>query len=264
MPSRLRHILNARAQILEAAWCTYVAFSGAYDDVLEALSSQYAKAVDEVSAKHVFKKSRLDPDQGLAQHLAVYYWRQLITLRHPMLVKFLTLGGKRPVSSFISHIGRGMSQVKDIPPNVTDSLRGLAEWMTSSWRPRHRDTSKALAAFGWWFPHQFLGDPNWRLKTLGGAMRRAGNAENMDRVLKELDLLASEKPALVIECLKGLVEKAPKESSFYFLADSSFGIMEKAAAVANPSTRVKIADIADYFGANAHFEYRRFAQTSSE
>jgi hypothetical protein len=248
----------------EAAWCTYVAFSGAYNDVLGVLSNQYAKAVNEVSAKHIFKKSRLNPDQGLAQHLAIYYWRQLITLQHPMLVKFFLLGGEEPVRSFISHIGRGMSEVKDVPRNVVDSLRGLAEWMESGWRPRRKGAKKALAAFGWWFPHEFLGDPNWRLRTLGGAMRKAGNAENIDRVLKELDLLASEKPAQVIECLKGLVERAPKESSFYFLANNSFGILEKAVSVANSRTRAKIADIADYFGSNGHFEYRRFAQAPNE
>jgi len=96
------------------------------------------------------------------------------------------------------------------------------------------------------------------------AAMKAGEAENIDRVLKELDLLASEKPAQVVECLKGLVNGVPKESSTYFLASESFGILEKAASVANASTSAKIAEIADYFGANGHFNYRRFAQASND
>jgi hypothetical protein len=95
----------------EAAWCTYVSFSGAYNDVLPILADQYAKAVGEVSAKHIFKKSRLNPDQGLAQHLAIYYWRQLVSVQHPLLAQFLELSGEEPVRAFISHIGRGMAEV---------------------------------------------------------------------------------------------------------------------------------------------------------
>jgi len=248
----------------EAAWCTYVGFSGAYNDVLEILHDQYAKAVSEVSTKHIFKKSRLDPDKGLAQHLAIYYWRQLLTLHDPIFVEFLALGGKEPVSAFIGSIGQGMGQVNDFPENIADSLRRLAEWMVSDWRPRRKGARKALAAFGWWFPHHNLGEASWRLKMLRRAAMKAGEAENIDRVLKELDLLASEKPAQVVECLKGLVNGVPKESSTYFLASESFGILEKAASVANASTSAKIAEIADYFGANGHFNYRRFAQASND
>jgi hypothetical protein len=244
----------------EAAWCTYVGFSGAYNDVLEILINQYAKAVNEVSTKHTFKKSRLNPDQGLAQHLAVYYWRQLITLQHPLLIDFLTLGGEKPVKSFISHIGQGMRNVEGIPLKVTDSLRVLAEWMVSAWRPRRNNTKKALSAFGWWFPHTFLGDANWRLRLLRGAVKKAGNLDNIDQVLTDLDQLASEESTLVIDCLKGLTNGGHKDTSAYFLANHSVRILEKAAIGATTSTKAKISDIADYFGSKGHFEYRRFAQ----
>lgn len=244
----------------EAAWCTYVGFTGAYNEVLEILDNQYAKAVDEVSTKHAFKKSRLDPDQGLAQHLAIYYWRQLIGLQHPLLIDFLTFAGERPVKSFISYIGRGMNNAEGIPSKVTDRLRGLSEWIVSSWKPRRKNTKKALAALGWWFPHSFLGDADWRLRILLGAVRKAGDLDNIDLVLEELDQLASEKPTLVIDCLKALVNGGHKDPSSYFLASHSFGILEKAAISGNVSTRTNISDIADYFGSKGHFEYRRFAQ----
>jgi len=243
----------------EAAWCTYVGFSGAYNDVLEILKNQYADAVSEVSTKHAFKKSRYDPDQGLAQHLAIYYWRQLISLQHPLLTDFLALGGERPVKSFISHIGRGMSNVNDIPSRVTDSLRLLAEWMVSVWKPQRKNARKALSALGWWFPHTFLGDADWRLRILRNAVKRAKDLDNIDQVLKDLDQLASERPALVVDCLKCLTNGAHGESSAYFLASHSVGILEKAVISANVSTRAKISDIANYFGAKGHFEYRRFA-----
>jgi len=248
----------------EAAWCTYVGFSGAYNDVLEILNNHYTKAVNEVSTKHAFKKSRLDPDQGLAQHLGIYYWRQLITLQHPLLTDFLILGGERPIRSFISYIGRGMSNVEGVPSNVTDSLRRLAEWMVSAWKPRRKDTKKALSALGWWFPHTFLGDADWRLRILRGAIKKARDLDNIDQVLKELDKLASEEPTLVVDCLKGLANGAHKDPSAYFLASHSVEILGKAAISATASTRTKISDIADYFGSKGHFEYRRFAQAPND
>jgi hypothetical protein len=243
----------------EAAWCTYVGYSGAYNDVLEILRNQYAKAVKEVSTKHIFKKTRLHPEKDLAQHLAIYYWRQLLPLQHPLITEFLSRAGEEPVRAFISSIGRGMGEVEGIPTNVTESLRTLAEWMAFAWKPRGRGVKKALAAFGWWFPHGFLGDASWRLRILRSAAKKAGELENIDRVLKELELLAPENPTLVIDCLSGLTEGGPKESSVYYLAMHSAGILEKAIGVANAPTRARIGQIADYFGANGHFEYRRFA-----
>jgi len=243
----------------EAAWCTYVGFSGAYNDVLEILKNQYAKAVSEVSTKHIFKKTRLHPEKDLAQHLAIYYWRQLLPLQHPLIKEFLSHGSEPSIRAFISSIGRGMGEVKGIPTNVTDSLRELAEWMASAWKPRPKGANKALAAFGWWFPHEFLGNASWRLRILRSATKKAREIENIDCVLKELDLLAPTNPALVIDCLQGLTDGKPKESSVYYLASHSVGILDKAIGVANASTREKIGKIADYFGAKGHFEYRRFA-----
>jgi hypothetical protein len=120
---------------------------------------------------------------------------------------------------------------------------------------------RALAAFGWWFPNAFLGDTNWRLRVLRSAARKARELENIDRVLKELDLLAPKNPTLVIDCLAGLTAGKAKQTAAYHLATHSAGILEKAIDVANAPTRVKIGEIADYFGAHGHFEYRRFAQS---
>ncbi len=95
----------ARSWRWEAAWCSYIAFSGVYNDMLSSLHSKYEKAVDEVATKHLFTKSRIDPDQGLAEHLAVYYWRQLINLDDPMLQAFLEKGDGKTIRSFIHQLG---------------------------------------------------------------------------------------------------------------------------------------------------------------
>ncbi len=236
-------------------------FLGGLHDMLEILKKQYAKAVSEVSTTRIFKKTRLHPDEDLARHLAIYYWRQLLSLEHPLITEFLSQGGEQPVKAFISSIGRGMGEAKGIPPNVMNSLRGLAEWMTSAWKPRRRSARKALAAFGWWFPRGALGDASWRLRILRSAAKKARELENIDEVLKELAALAPDNPSLVVDCLKALTDGKPKESSAYFLAEHSTAILEKAIDAANAPTKAKIGEIADYFGANGHFEYRRFAQT---
>ena len=157
-----------------------MAFSGVYNDLLGILKDQYEKAANEVSTKHLFKKSRLEPDQGLAQHLAVFYWRQLVRLNDPLLAIFLANGSREAVRSFLHHIGHGIAGVKDVPTDVVQTLRALAEWIVSGWKPRRKVTRRALSAFGWWFSAEFLGNADWRLRILRDAVKKeAGDLETI-------------------------------------------------------------------------------------
>jgi hypothetical protein len=242
-----------------AAWCSYVMYSGAYDDAFEVLGSQYAKAVDEMSRKPLFKKSRGNPESGLAQHLAAYYWRGRLTMRDQLFQDFAKIGSEVAISGFLSTIGRGMRDGTKVPSGPLEALRALADWMVSKWKPRRKATNKALSAFGWWFPHGSLGDPRWRLDLLRRAAVRAGTVQNPDQVLKALDDLALNLPDQVISCLRTLALGSPNEGTAYFLATRSEPILEKAAQGASTVTAKKIGEIADHFGSLGHFEYRRFA-----
>lgn len=243
----------------EAAWCSYIAFSGVYNDVLGVLRSKYQKAGDELTAKHLFIKSRIETDRGLAQHLAVYYWRQLVSIDDPLLATFMENSDEKTVRSFLHHLGQGIREVKDIPNDVARSLQVLAEWMVSNWKSRLESAERGLSAFGWWFTAESLGDLSWRLNILRSAVEKAGKLDDIDGVLQGLDRVAEDEPAIVIECIMGLIRRKPEGHDLYYLASHSLGIIEKANAVANETTKVTISDIANFFGTLGHFEYRPFA-----
>ncbi|MGB6194197.1 MAG: hypothetical protein WBF42_17150, partial [Terracidiphilus sp.] len=243
----------------EAAWCSYIAFSGVYNEMLGILRNEYEKAADELATKHLYTKSRIDSDQGLAQHLAVFYWRQLITLDDPLLQLFLAKGDGKTIRSFLHELGHGIREVKDSPSEVVQSLHVLADWMLSAWKPSRDDAIKGLSAFGWWCSADVLGDPSWRLRLLGTAARKAGSLEDINSVLEELERVAADEPSLVIECLEYLIEGKPENHARYFLASQSLGILEKASSAADTRTKAKISEIANYFGSIGHFEYRPLA-----
>lgn len=249
----------ARQWRWEASWCSYIAFSGVYNDMLEILRSKYEEAVDKLAAKHLFKKSRLDPNRGLAQHLAVYYWRQLLSMDDPLLQSFLKRADSQTIRSFLHELGSALREVRDIPSNVLRSLQVLADWMLSSWKPKRREAKKGLSAFGWWYSTDLFGDLESRLRLLASAARKAGNLDNIDDVLKQLELVSGDQPSLVIDCIDSLIQGDLEQTTQYFLASHSLAILEKATPVSDSATRAKISKIANFFGARGHFEYRPFA-----
>jgi len=246
----------------EAAWFSYVSYAGAYDNVFAVLGDQYAKAVEDLSREREYKRSDANPITGLAQHLALFYWRGQMTVRDPLLLRFAKLGNESAVSTLLSTLGRGIREGIDIPHDRIKSLRELAEWTTLKWRPRHKKVQKALSAFGWWFPHDSLGDEIWRLKILQRAVAKAGSVQNPDQVFKILEEMASEMPDGVVSCLRSLVIGTSDESTRYFLASRAKAILEKADVSASQLTRNKIGEIADHFGAIGHFEYRHLAHVT--
>jgi hypothetical protein len=88
--------------------------SGASNEILPIFTERYAKGVGGLSAKGIFNKSRLKSDQGFAEDLAIYYWKELVSVQHPLLTQFLDLGDEEPARAFISHIGRRMTEVKNM------------------------------------------------------------------------------------------------------------------------------------------------------
>ncbi len=236
------------------AWSSYVMYSGAYDDVFEILGSQYEKAVGDMSEKKL--TSRSNPDLGLAQHLAAYYWRGRLTLKDKLFQEFMRLGSEDTISMFLLTIGRGVGEGAEIP---SEALQQLADWTVSKWRSRRRTAKKALSAFGWWFPHGPLGDSRWRIELLRKAVMKSGTVQNLDQVLKTLEELALDMPDQVIGCLRALALGSTNESTTYHLSSKSETILEKAVQGASISTLKRIREIADHFGSHGYFQYRRFA-----
>ncbi len=250
---------EGRRWIWESAWCTYIAHCNPFDDVFDVLSAQYMKAINEVAIGHKFKKSRLKPEDSLARHLAVFYWRKKLTLADRGTISFLENASAETIESFLAFIGRGMKDVQTVPDDVVTALQELADWMFDKWRPRIRNARKALAAFGWWFPRRVLGDSRWRLRLLKRSIRGGRIVKDLFEVLPELTNLAGTNPDEVVDCLKTLVSQSSEEVSSHHLAEKAYAILKIARDNANVDRRRAIGEIADHLGAQGHLHYREFA-----
>jgi hypothetical protein len=166
---------------------------------------------------------------------------------------------KSTMREFIAYIGRGFKEGEEVPAEIMTALRELADWIISEWVPRGSKTKEALGAFGWWFPHEALGDTHWRLRLLERAAKATHNVDNTERVLKTLKLMATTEPAGVVNCLALMVKRSSEEMGIHYLATESEGILADAQEVGNGSVKRKIAEIADYFGIRGYLQYRRFA-----
>jgi hypothetical protein len=243
-----------------SAWYSYAIYSGAYDDVFQILKPQYSKAIRELTARAEGKRARREPESGLAQHLAAYYWRRKLSIGEPIFRELMTRGNEAVVSTFLAVIGRAIRDVVEIPPEALKASRELAEWMTRKWRPRKKEAKKAMSALGWWATSPSLGDPKWRLTLLRRAAVLAGSIQNPDQVLKFLEEQASSQPDLVVGCLSALAFGAPNESGVYYLATRSEAILDKVTETGSHTSAEQIRELADHFGSMGNFQYRRFAK----
>ena len=246
--------------IWEASWCTYVHFSAAYDSVFALLKRQYLKAANLVSQRHLFAQSRLDPDSGLAHHLAGLYWRGRVSLNDDIFQSFLKNADDKPLRTLIGDLGRGLAQVQELGEPVIARMRAFAEYVLFSPTFERKETKDAFRAFGWWFPVPTLGDADWRLRVLRSVAEYAPNVENSEQVLQAMRDIAGSHPLEVLECLQLMVDGQSDELESYFLVNESRGILSEAAESGDLRVRRIVRSIADSLGVRGHLQYRSFAK----
>lgn len=232
--------------------------------MFDIIAAQYTYAARQLSQRLPYEKSRIDLGRGLAQHLSVVFWFDAIQPEGRVLREFFAHASGQNVATFLWSLGRGMTEVPDFSSDLGARLRSLADRLVYTWNPRQKELIGGLSGLGWWFPQQRLGDPEWQLRILAGAATKAGRLDNPDEVLKALAEWATEYPTLVIDCLLPLVEGAPSDSTRFYMSTHSATILENALMTADIETKEKIGTIADYFGAQGNFEFRRFASASRE
>jgi len=239
-----------------AAWGSYITYARAFTIVFDILEPQYTYAVQQLTRKLPYRKSRMDMGQGLAQHLSVFFWFDKIQIQDGVLRAFFAHAKADNVRSFLWSLGRGMKEVPEFSQDLGNRLVNLADWLIYTWNPRQKEATGGLSSLGWWFPQQRLAEPEWQLRILVGAARRAGRLDNPDEVLTALGKWATQYPSLAIGCLLALVEGSPNDSTRYYLSSHSESILHAALLTADADTKEQIATIADYFGAQGSFEYR--------
>jgi hypothetical protein len=240
----------------EAAWNTYVVFSEPYDNVLGILRPQYEQAVKRIGSRHDDARWLADPDEKLAEHLMVFYWRGKLLLDDPLLASFWKNASDGLRGHALEFVGRALKRTEgDIPEEILDRLKQL-------WKVRLATAKKArqpsnfereMAAFGWWFVSGKF-DVDWAIGQLSESLRLTRKADPDHMVLEHLATTAETHPQESVECLRMVAEGDREGWNLHAGRDHVRRILE--VGLQHPSAADEAKRVIHYLGSRGFREFR--------
>jgi hypothetical protein len=240
----------------EAAWNTYVVFCEPYGNVLGILRPQYEQAVERIGSRRDDTRWLADPDERLAEHLMVFYWRGKLLLDDPLLASFWknAPGGLR--AHALEFAGRALKQTEgDIPAEILDRLKQLWEvrLATAKAPGQASNFEKEMAAFGWWFVSGRF-EVDWAIGQLSESLRLARKSKPDHMVLERLATTAQTHPRESVECLRMVAEGDREGWHLHAGRDHVRSILE--AGLKHPSAADKAERVIHYLGSRDFIEFR--------
>ena len=191
-----------------AAWDAYVIFCQAQEEVFDVLKNQYAFTVDSLGVDRAEKRIT-NPDERLAQHLMVLYWRGKIEIDEPdgLLQRFWGKASPQLRGQALGFVGRSLQNTsEDVPPKILDKLKIL--WQRRLDEAKNTNDieiyKEEIKAFSWWFLSGKFSD-EWAIANLREALRITGEIEMNHLVMEKLIKLVKTMTLEVVECLDLIV-----------------------------------------------------------
>lgn len=248
-----------KAAFLYSVWNTYLLSCPVYDNVFETIEFQYRNAVSRLNVSEDVSGNE-KPNDKLAEHLMVLYWRSKLSLESDLLKEFYLNANIQYKQSAISFIGRSIKNTGDkIPQEITKRLVDLFNSRLAEAKPSGK--YKELASFGWWFTsNQF--DPKWRLEILNTLLQNNVDIEPNFDFIETFNELKDVDATLVLSCLelsilrdKSLLrvvyKKEIKELLNYFLKSQDDEVVKTAKKLINR------------LGSKGFLEFRELVQVCS-
>src|SRR5581483_7932524 len=193
-----------------AAWEAYIVFCQPYDDAFDVLKGEYARAVERIGAIPADRQHHGDPDEHLAEHLMVFYWRGKLDLDEQggPLRRFYEKASDRLRAHALEFIGRSLGNTEGVvDAEVLERLRSL--WLMRLDVARHSPSPEMhaaeLAAFGWWFVSSKFED-SWAVDQLIAVLSLTRQIDADWLVLERLATLAEVMPKEVAQCISLVIE----------------------------------------------------------
>ena len=110
----------------EAGWGAFVIYNGAYNNVFELLRDQYARAAELASSEgHGFRWMNGDPRSKLGEHLAVFYWRGVMSLDDRIFVSYWVNASRDVRAHLLEFVGRSARELEKLTPELVERLQAL-------------------------------------------------------------------------------------------------------------------------------------------
>ena len=244
----------------DAAWETYVVSRAPYDDVFEVLREEYGRAVERIGTGDTQRRHMADPEERLAEHLMVLYWRGKLSLDEPadLLARFYAKASDKLCGHAFSVGGRRLynAQEKTVSPEILDRVRILWEQRLEAARAATPlSHAVELAAFGWWFTSAKF-DDTWAITQLTEILKLVGKVDADRRVVERLAALAVDMPQQVVECLHLMVEGDKEGWAIYGWREHARTILATAIQSDNADAREAATTLVHRLGARGYLEFR--------
>lgn len=244
------------AYLRDAAWETYIVFSQPYNDPLAVLAEEYARAIDRIGAKPERASGPGNPDEHLAEHLMVFYWRGKLGLDEAggLLTRFYARAGADLRREAIEFVGRSLGNTKDdMEPVVVERL--VALWDKRLEACRASGEFKELETFGWWFGSGKL-DSDWACAQLLTTLRTTKRIDPDFLVLEKLTGLAPTKPRDVVECLQHMVDGMRQPWELHAWGDEMEKSLRAVLRTADAAAKKAAADLINVLASKGHVSFR--------
>jgi hypothetical protein len=237
----------------EAAWDAFIVFTPPFDSMVAVLADVYAAAIERLTAADTSRSLHHDPDLHLAEHLAVFVVRGVLSDDHELVRSFFASGSPRVRGHVHQFLGHRFSSEE---PPVVVMERGMALWEArlEIMRGNPSDNLGELESFGAWFVLAGV-DPGWRLRQLVDLLRlTGGRIDHTWRVLETLEVLANSFPSEALTALRLLIQRA--DETWEVLAGRDHIERILAIGLSNPGTRATAESLAHEMGARGYTEFR--------
>jgi hypothetical protein len=220
----------AQRPLRNAAWGSYLLYSGVFNDIYSLLRDEYAFAIDHIGRERFGRTFGDRPDDRLVDHLMVFYCRGLIALlnENDLLQRFYRMASAEFREHALSFLGHSLQNdsAEALSEQVRARFEEFLDFRIKSSEP-WSEKAKELAAFGWWFGSGKL-DPEWALSRLVTILRSGRKIEAEHLVVKQLAADASRDLPGVVEALRWVVEVDTNGWGFSLWADDGRDILQRA------------------------------------
>jgi hypothetical protein len=258
---------GAFPELSSVAWEAYIIWGGTYDNMLTVLRDQYAHAIDRIGRGAVSARHPEQPDDRLAEHLMVYYWRGRLPLNQSggLLARFYSAASADLRAHALGFVGRTVRNEEGppIPDEVRLRLQGLIEWRIAQARqvpPEERTTE--LEEYGWWFASQKFPD-DWSLARLLEILALARRVDDSSQVVEVLATMIDRHPEEVIDALTLMVE-GNDDWGFAAWVPTLRPTLTSVLSGGHVQAREKTIDLIHLLGAKGLRDFEQLLSTSSE
>src|SRR6202158_2434126 len=188
-----------------AAWNTYVTMCPAYDEVFEALRSEYVWGIERIGVSSGDTHRFANPEERLAEHLMLMVGRgKLAPGLSGEIAIFFDRASDELAGHAISFAGRVLGGDEEVPTEVLGRMRKFWEDVLNSAQSNGKPGAAARKGFGWWFASMRF-PLKWSAEQLLHVLKLSKEIEADFRILEQLVHVVEEDPFTALQVLQAIV-----------------------------------------------------------